>query len=196
MRTPMLFLFCLMLMSLIAAAQNNPTAMPARSQASSHATNNQTTGPISVRGCVNGDKGTYTLTQKGTGAVFALQGNDALWQSLRGKPVEVTATEAPPLTASAVLPQLAVSDVHAVDGECAWAEGGKTAAPTSPVPDNLPAARSSADRNVQNDATATPEFASPGGDNQTPPSVGNNPNVAGESGAPSPGTGNPPPPKQ
>ena len=135
-RTQFLLVLIFALTSLIATGQDT------KIQASPLTPN---AGPITVRGCINGGHAGYTLTQKGTGAVFVLEGDAALWSSLRDKPVEVKASETPPLSKADVLPKLAVSEVHAVQGECSWAVGGKAAVPYSPVPDNVAVHRQNPD---------------------------------------------------
>jgi hypothetical protein len=152
-------------------------------------------GPLAIRGCINGGNSGYTLTQKGTGTTFSLQGSAEQFEALRRHPVEVTAREFPPSPESQALPKLVVSKAQTINGECPWVSGGNAGTQNVPSPANVAGAgnHSHGDNEPNPD---TPEYANPGAANQKPPSAGNNPNVGGEGGAPSPGTGNPLPPKQ
>ena len=139
---------------------------------------------LTVTGCVSGGTSRFTLSQKGTGAMFELRADRKQLTSAIGKVVEVTAAETAPTGTRGVnaLPSLQVSQMHIVADKC---------------PEQKTAAANSAGtgRSTNNPSTVeTREFGAPGAVNQTPPAVGNNPTTWGNGaqGAPSPGTGNPP----
>jgi hypothetical protein len=155
-------------------SQDHPNAVPAR------------TAEITIRGCVSGAK-RYTFMQASTGAIFALTGKTDRFASVRGKLIEVTANEfAPPQNKSNGLPKLSVNKMRVV--------GDKCPVQAHPEPPSKP---NSAWTNPPPPATspATRPYADPGTVSQKPPNV-NNPNISGDTGAPSPGTGNPPSPPQ
>jgi hypothetical protein len=137
---------------------------------------------LTMQGCVTGQQ-RYTFMQAGTGAMFQLMGTDSQFASARGKLVEITARELPPNPSapSGELPQLQVRNLRIVGERCpVQPRGARTSERTQPQ--SPPPA-----------SPATPRYPPMGAPDQTPPSVGNNPNVPGASGTPSPGTGNPPP---
>ncbi len=188
MRTAFLFT-CLLFISVAVAASQQTSNVPAAQAVSSQAGN---AGPITVRGCVSGGKEAYTLAQSGTGVMFKLQGDTSRFEQFRGQQIEVTARELPPPARAGTglnnLPVLMVKQARVVGDQCPFREnsGAPVAAPTNlpqnpPPPSHAPSA-------------ATPRYASPGAPNQTAPNVPNNPNTQGANGAPSPGTGNTPPP--
>jgi TolA-binding protein len=154
----------------------------AQPQASSPATR---TAEISIRGCVSGEK-RYTFMQASTGAVFSLTGDSARFASLRGKFSEVRGTEyAPQQPNSSALPELRIKDIRVIADQCPIQPGAaptRAAGPSSQGPRTSP-------------SPATAPYADPGTATQNPPNV-NNPNISGETGAPSPGTGNRPKPPQ
>ena len=172
-------------------------AASAMGQIGSRSATNQptSTGPISMQGCINGGPHGYTFIQTSTGTAFALPDANGRFAQYRGKLVNLTGTETPPTTVSGAndMPQLRPVNVKQI-GDCPLNTAGKNDRPhgaplTSPPmtpPDN-------AAQHANVPGAATPEYASPGAPNQRPPTAGNNPNQAGASGAPSPGTGNPPP---
>jgi len=174
------FLMAILILSFsaaIAAQQNSPS--PEHPNAVS-ARNAQ----ITIRGCVTGGK-RYTFMQVSTGALFDLNGSTNRFVHVRGKLIEVTANEfSPSQNTSNGLPKLSVNKMRIVANKC----------PIQAHPEpNLP---SSAWKNPQPPppapSPATSPYADPGRVSQSPPNV-NNPNTAGDTGAPSPGTGNPPP---
>lgn len=139
---------------------------------------------ITIRGCVSGEK-RYTFMQASTGEMFDLTGSTDRFVPVRGKLVEVTANEfAPSQNKSNGLPKLSVNKMRVVADKCpvqAHPEPTKpTSAWTNPQPPP-PAA-----------SPATRPYADPGTVSQKAPNI-NNPNTSGDTGAPSPGTGNPPP---
>ncbi len=191
MHTGRVLFYCFLFASLAATAKqtHDTQQRPARSQASVGSRN---AGPITIRGCIDGGKQRYTLTQQSTATTFELQGETTRFDSFRGKPVEITGREAPPLAKSGAndLPRLVVDQVHGIGGECPFVERGTASPPTS-MPLSIPEARHPSPP-TQQPTAATPRYEKPGAPNETPPSVGNNPNGSGTSGAPSPGTGNTP----
>ncbi|HEY1659491.1 MAG TPA: hypothetical protein VGG14_14150 [Candidatus Sulfotelmatobacter sp.] len=165
------------------AQQQKTSSQPAQSsQAATDHTTNSRTAEITVRGCVNGDK-RYTFMQANTGAIFALTEEPSdRFAPVRGKFIEITANEFAPQPNSNELPRLNVKTLNVVAEKC-------------PI-----TARAAARPKIDNGSRQAPPTASPdatqhvdpGTVNQTPPNV-NNPNMTGATGAPSPGTGNPPP---
>lgn len=143
-----------------------------------------------MRGCINGGAQRYTFIQQSTGATFELQGDRSRFEQLRGKTVEVTGHESPPATATGInnVPELRVQGLQIIADKCPIEAPGPASTPAAPAPQN--------GRERQPASPATPRYGSAGAPNQTPPAVGNNPNQPGITGAPSPGTGNPPPPPQ
>jgi hypothetical protein len=191
------FLRCFMLVALGAAAQSAPMQSADNSQSRSGDSTPSpaaSVGPLAIRGCINGGNAGYTLTQKGTGATFALQGSAEQFEALRRHPVEITAREFPPSTESAALPKLVVSKAQTVKGECPWVSGGNAGTPNIASPATVAGAGNHSHGDTESNPN-TPEYGSRGDNRQAPPAAGNNPNVGGDNGAPSPGTGNPLPPK-
>ena len=179
-------------LSVPAGAQQAPGAQTVQPAAKAPVSANA--GPITIRGCVSGGAEAYTLAQSGTGTVFKLQGDSRHFESLRGKQVEVRAREFPPARNAGLteLPRLAVDEVRVIGDRCPVQAKGKPAERRSTIP---PKNRSNTRSTHPN--AATPRYQPPGAPDQTAPKVGNNPNVGGANGAPSPGTGNPPsPPKK
>lgn len=147
--------------------------------------NGTRTAEIKIRGCISGGK-RYTFMQSSTEAIFELIGNSSGFNSARGKLVEISANELAPQGNSDELPKLRVNNLRVIADKCPI----QARAATRPRPP-------SADEGPPADAEspdATP-YVDPGTATQTPPNV-NNPNISGDTGAPSPGTGNPPKPPQ
>jgi hypothetical protein len=144
---------------------------------------------IVVNGCINGAASRYTLMQRSTGAVFALLGPGAQLEQARSKLVEVRGEELPPAGGAGLkdLPRLKVSSVRVLSDKC-------------PIETEMrrPAGKATSNGTGNPPSAATPEYGAPGAVNQTPPPVSNNPTTwnNGAQGAPSPGTGNTPPPAQ
>jgi hypothetical protein len=140
---------------------------------------------ITVRGCVSGAT-RYTFMQASTGAVFALTGNTDHLAQVRGKLVEVTANESAPQPKSGGLPVLRIRDLHVISEKCPiQARAASRATKASPAGQHSPTPKS----------PATVPYVDPGTATQTPPNVAN-PNISGDTGTPSPGTGNTPRPPQ
>lgn len=143
------------------------------------------TAEITIRGCVSGGR-RYTFMQASTGAMFGLIGKTDRFAPIQGKLIEVKANEFAPKINSDELPKLQVNNLRVISNKC-------------PIQTRVPSRRvipSSARQAPPANASANTEpYADPGTINQTPPNV-ENPNTAGDSGAPSPGTGNPPPPQK
>ncbi len=182
------FTFTLMSTSAV-CQQTHPSASPPLQ----HSETSSSSGVITVQGCITGGQEAYTLTQEGTGVTFKLLGNSTQFQDFRGKSVEVTGREFPPTSRRGMndLPRLAANKMRMTGGHCPAVKG--YAPSPAGTPTGIPQAKDGQPQN-QPPTAATPRYASPGAPNQTPPTVGNNPNVGGATGTPSPGTGNPPPP--
>jgi hypothetical protein len=146
-------------------------------------TSSARTAEITIRGCVNGTM-RYTLTQPSTGAVFELIGDTARFAEDRGKLIEITGNEYRPQPNSMELPKLRANSFRVIANECPIEANGASGTAS-------PAASRGAGSN--SGPAATTPYADPGAQTQTPPNV-NNPNITGDTGSPSPGTGNPPPP--
>lgn len=169
-------------------AQTESTSSPASSTQ---------TGPITMEGCINGGSKSYTFVQTSTGTTFALPSADDKLARYRGKLVQISGMQAPPPAATTLdnLPRFTPNNVREL-GECpvkSFGTAQQSGGAATTLPPSSPPAAGSQQSNAP--SAATPEYASPGAPNQTPPSVRNNPNESGASGAPSPGTGNPPPTK-
>jgi hypothetical protein len=137
---------------------------------------------LTIQGCVTGQE-RYTFMQTSTGAMFGLVGPGSEFAAARGKLAEITGRELPPKpnAPSGELPRLQVKNLQIVAERCpVQPRGARTSERTQPQAVPAP-------------SPATPRYPPMGAPDQTPPSVGNNPNVPGASGPPSPGTGNPPP---
>jgi hypothetical protein len=144
--------------------------------------NAPTATSLSIRGCLMQGKEGYILQQESTDATFQLLGREGQLSGASGKVVEVRGSELEPVQASMNMPRFQVSEVKVVADRCPVTP--KTALPNSAAP--------SGERNPEPDATPRYERSNPV---QAPPAVGTNPNTPGTSGAPSAGTGNPPPAK-
>jgi hypothetical protein len=178
--------FTLWFSAQVLAQQPTTSSQPAPSnQAASDHTANSRTAEITIRGCVNGDK-RYTFMQTNTGAVFALTEEPTdRFGPVRGKFIQITANEFAPQPSSNELPRLNVKTMNVVAEKC-------------PIQ-----ARAAARPRIDSGTRQAPPAASPdatqhvdpGTVNQTAPNV-SNPNMTGATGAPSPGTGNPPPQSQ
>ncbi len=143
--------------------------------------NNPTASRLAIRGCLMQGKEGYTLMQESTDTVFQLLGDQSQLSGAAGKVVEVHGRELEPLAASMNMPRLQINDVKVVADQC-------------PVTSKVPLPNSAApggERNPEPDATPRYERDNPV---QAPPAVPINPNTQGTTGAPSAGTGNPPPP--
>lgn len=153
---------------------------------------------ITIRGCVMGTQ-RYTFMQASTGAEYDLATPDAAeahaskggsgkavdFSSLRGKLIEITGNEYAPMSGknASTLPTLAVEKARVIADQCPIHPGSVSRANASK--NRTPATAKS--------PATPPPYVDPGTESQTPPNI-NNPNISGDSGAPSPGTGNPPKP--
>jgi hypothetical protein len=142
------------------------------------------TAEITIRGCVTGRK-RYTFMQASTGAMFALTGETSRFVPVRGKLVEITANEFAPRGNSGELPKLRVRNLQIIADKCPIQARAASRVKVPSANEFPPAAES----------PATAPYADPGTESQSPPNV-NNPNISGDTGAPSPGTGNLPKPPQ
>lgn len=175
-----------------APPNNSPSASPSTlstprrpSNATPKAAN---ANSITLQGCVNGGKQGYTLLQQNTGASFELESNSYQLRHTRGKLVQVTGREMPPDAKSHGMPRLDLQGLQVLSDHCALPGKASGASTNTPEPNST--------GNAEQPSVATPKYQSPGAPDQTPPSQGNNPTNWGRtSGPPSPGTGNPPPPK-
>lgn len=143
-----------------------------------------TASNITIRGCVQGErKEHFTLVQPSTGAAFDLEGDVDSLQRSSGKLVELKVTELAPTSGHGTksLPRLVVSELHIIADKCPIQGNGRSAAQGRTY-----------DANQPEPSAETPRYQRSGAPDQTPPPAGTNPNGAGVSGAPSPGTGNPP----
>ncbi len=177
------FLVAAVALSLSAWAMAEQDRTSAQSQGRVGATATRT-AEITIRGCVSGGK-RYTFMQASTGAIFALTGTSR-FAPIRGKLVEIRANEFAPQGKSGELPNLQVNNLRVIAGKCPIQAGAASTTATLPSADQGQLAATS---------PATEPYADPGTVSQTPPNV-NNPNIAGDTGAPSPGTGNPPSPPE
>lgn len=146
------------------------------------ATADVTASKITVRGCIQrGKTDHFSLLQASTGASFELRGNSDDFRRSNGQLVEVQANELAPTSRRGLQshPGLEVSKLRILAKECPIQGYGK-----NPPPSQVVGQRAQT-------SPATPRYQRSGA-NQTPPPDGVNPNGAGASGAPSPGTGNPP----
>jgi hypothetical protein len=142
------------------------------------------TAQITIRGCVSGEK-RYTFMQTGTGTMFALRGNTDRFAPVQGKLVEITATEYSLGGKSNELPELQVKSLRIVAEECPIQ--------AQPPSKTLPPTRTDQHPPAPEKSPSTKPYTDPGTVNQAPPSI-KNPSIEGDTGAPSPGTGNPPAP--
>jgi hypothetical protein len=143
-----------------------------------------TTAEITLRGCVSGGK-RFTFMQASTGAMFELTGKTDRVVSSQGKLVEISATEFAAGGESDELPKLQVHYLRVVADKCPIQARPPSANQTRPSTGQHPPG--------PEPSPSTRPYADPGTVNQAPPAV-QNPNIEGDTGAPSPGTGNPPPP--
>lgn len=167
--------------STAAIAQQGITSTPSQDHPNA---NNTRTAEIKISGCINGGK-RYTFMQASTEAMFALIGDNSGFDSARGKLVEITANELAP-QGSDNLPKLRVNNLRVLADKCPIQARAASRPKPPSANEGPPAASESPD---------TAPYADPGTQTQTPPNV-NNPNISGDTGAPSPGTGNPPKPPQ
>jgi len=172
--TRLTLLFFVLATFATAQQQPSPQSPPARPVRSAE---------VTIRGCISGGH-RFTFMQVGTGAMFSLIGQADRFVPLEGKMVEVTANELAPQTGSSGLPQLQVNQARIIDNKC----------PIQAQPRQTTASQSSPNGRQPGNAAVpqTSPYTDPGTVNQRPPSV-SNPNEQGATGAPSPGTGNPPP---
>ncbi len=175
----------------IIAQETGQRAQP--SERSPARSTNSSSGPITIRGCISGGREAYTLAQASTGATFKLQGDSRQFEPVRNKLVEITGRELAPTNDAGVneLPKLAVDKVQVVGSQCPSRAGNL--APPAGTPAAIPQTQKTQPETKPPQAV-TPPYEPSGAPNQTPPTVGNNPNPGGATGAPSPGSGNPPPP--
>ena len=138
---------------------------------------------LTIRGCVEGDKEQFTLLQVSTGANFELHADPRIFKDASGKLVEVQADEMAPSARTGLqsLPQLQISHLRVLNDRCPIQGKGKVAS-----------ASQSSSAQTRPRRPATPCYQQNGAPDQRPPAVGINPNEAGTTGTPSPGTGNPP----
>jgi hypothetical protein len=166
----------------LAFAQHDAPAQPQDPTKTASAT---PTADVTIRGCISGGQ-RFTLMQADTGDIYALSGNTSKFASVQGKLIEISATEFSPQAKTGDLPRLEVSDsqannVRVIADKCPiHAHPEPSAAPISPH-----------QQHPQTSPSDRP-YTDPGTAKQTPPNV-DTPNVTGDTGAPSPGTGNPPP---
>jgi hypothetical protein len=166
------------------ARQQTTSSAPSQNQAGA---DQSRTAEITIRGCISGGK-RYSFMQASTGAMFALTKEQAdRFAPVRGKLIEITADEFAPQPKSDELPKLKVNTLHIVADKC----------PIQARAASRPAIPSAADQGPPSSASSpdTTPHRDPSTVDQTPPNV-NNPNNAGDNGAPSAGTGNPPSPPQ
>ena len=170
-----------LLLSSMAFAQQNGD-IPQQNPNTSSASN------ITLRGCINGGE-RFTFIESDTGSMFNLVGDTSSFEKLTGKFAEVTARELPPDRKSDAgsFPQLQIKEARVISDSCPIKSG---APKPNQAPSRVPTTSSAPAKGPE-----TTPYAGPGAPNQTPPTVGNNPNPAGATGPPSPGTGNPPPTK-
>ena len=138
------------------------------------------TAEITIRGCVTGEN-RYTFVQESTGAIFDLTGDTGHFADIRGKLIEVTGNEFAPQANSGELPKLQIKNFHVIADKCPIQAQAPPRTTTVPAEQGPPTPAS----------PTTPRYRDPGTVTQTPPNA--NPNVSGDTGSPSPGTGNPPP---
>ena len=159
------------------------TAPSPNSSAGTQNANDATANNLTIRGCLMQGREGYTLQQDATGSTFQLMGDSGQFDGYTGKTVEVRGREMGPLAQSMNLPRFRVDALKVVSNQCAVAP--KVPRPNSSAPNG--------ERNIEPDATPRYERANP---MQSPPAVPVNPNTQGVTGAPSAGTGNPPPPQK
>lgn len=144
---------------------------------------------LTLVGCIAGGREQYTFMQTNTQASFLLLGDPSKFENARGKLVQVRGRELPPNGSEGVkgTPRLQVVKLRLISDKC----------PIQTAVRQPSIARGNHGQE-QAPIAATPKYGSPGAVNQTPPQVGNNPTNWGNGaqGAPSPGTGNAPPPPQ
>ena len=138
------------------------------------------TAEIKIQGCVSGVK-RYTFMQTGTGAMFTLIGKTERFVAVRGKLIEITGDEFSPQPKSDELPRLHVKHLRVIADRCPIQSRvpSRTAIPLQRTKhrQHLPTQPPTLTLGPQVDSTNV-----------------NNPNIQGDTGAPSPGTGNPPSP--
>jgi hypothetical protein len=141
------------------------------------------TAEISVRGCVSGEK-RYTFMQASTGAEFELVGETDRFSPVRGKLIEITGTEYAPRENTNDIPKLRVKKFQVLADKC-------------PIQPGVGSGRATTERTGQGSRStrspATVPYSDAGDGTRTPPNVAN-PNITGDTGSPSPGTGTPPKP--
>jgi hypothetical protein len=145
--------------------------------------NDATANNLTIRGCLMQGKQGYTLQQEATDTTFQLMGDSGKFDGYTGKTVEVRGREMEPQAQSMNMPRFRVDALKVVSDQCTVTP--RAASPNSAAP--------SAERNIEPDATPRYERPNPV---QSPPAVPVNPNTQGITGAPSAGTGNPPPQPQ
>lgn len=176
-KVPLLAAILVLSFSSWALAQKSEDSTPSPSNPNPTSTS---TAKITIRGCITGGK-RYTFMQASTGAVFALNEDTVRFGPVTGKLIEVTANERAPQPKSDELPQLQIDNLKVVAAKC----------PIQARKENTAAAPVTHSGQNAETSPATEPYVDPGTSSQTPPNV-NNPNITGDTGAPSPGTGNPP----
>lgn len=159
-----------------AMSQQNKTSGPQHNSSADSAKH------LTIQGCISGEK-RYTFMQTGTGAMFALTGDTARFVSVQGKLVEVTAAEFPSGGKANELPELQVNHLRVVAEKCPIQAEAPSAEPKPAQGNQHPAGPEK--------SPSTEPYTDAGTENQKPPGI-KNPNIEGDTGAPSPGTGNPP----
>ena len=139
---------------------------------------------LTIKGCVNGEKNTFTLFQVSTGASFDLLKGKTDFNRFRGNLVVVKANEFAPTRRNGLksLPQLKVSDLRVVAEQCPVQGRGR------------PASRAvSTAVQGQPPSPATPRYQRNGDTEQRPPTQVGERKGAGRSRTQGPGTGKPNP---
>ena len=151
--------------------------------------NTSSASHITLRGCINGGE-RFTFIESDTGSMFNIVGNTDSVAPLTGKFAEVIARELPPARNSAAgpFPQIEIQQAKLISEVCPVKS-------KAPKPNQAPNSSTPTTRSSQPALPETTPYAGSGAPNQTPPTVGNNPNPTGATGPPSEGTGNPPPAK-
>jgi len=164
-----------------AASQQNSTATPQEKSRAVESTPNS--GPLSMTGCMQSDRGFATFTRQDSSQAFILLGDSAELSRNAGHQVRVEGTQLPPDGSQPPrdLPRLQVRRIEVVGNDCA----------TNTTPQN---ARRPETRTQQGSAVETSPYADPGSMSTSPapvgPGTGQQINGRAE-GAPSPGSGDP-----
>jgi len=162
----------------LAAAQDGSVTPLARSRA----VQNTRSGPITLTGCLQSNRGVHTLLRQDTSQAFILTGDAQQFAANSGHQVRVEASELPPEGTQPPqnLPRLQVRRFEVLSGDCAT--------------NVAPAAPTGAARGGQQGTAETSPYNAPGSMAKTPapvgPGTGQQINGRAE-GAPSPGSGDP-----